>query len=163
MQVWHAPCCVVCSAFSFVVMEDLSIWMSSELCIACSVTAMMSCCSYAVLCAVCMQLDAGHALLCAAVLPVCSCALVCSAVCVALLCCALCCILLCYVCCVRMNSCVVWLAGLPCFQETLLCAGLPCYAVLCPPVRWNRKVIPRGTSPRRMHKIFKSHTIWMAF
>ena len=48
-----------CSALPFVVMEDLSIWMSSEFCAACSVTAIMSCCSYAVLCAVCMQLDAG--------------------------------------------------------------------------------------------------------
>ena len=69
MQFGHALCCVLCSALSFVVMEDLSIWMSSELCTACSVTAIMLCCSYAVLRAVCMQLDAGRALLCAAVLP----------------------------------------------------------------------------------------------
>ena len=55
-------CALFCSALPFVVMEDLSIWMSSELCAACSVATIMSCCSYAVLCAVCMQLDAGHAL-----------------------------------------------------------------------------------------------------
>ena len=91
MQLGHALCCVLCSALPLVVMEDLSIWMSSEFCTACSVTAIMSCCSYAVLCTVCMQLDAGRALLRAAVLPVCSCALVCFAACVAFLCCALCC------------------------------------------------------------------------
>ena len=136
MQFGHALCCVLCSALPFVVMEDLSIWMSSELCTACSFTVVMLCCSYAVLRAVCMQLDAGRALLCAAVLPVCSCALVCSAVCVALLCCALCCILLCYVCCVRMNSCAVWVAGLPCFQgnfvvrwSALLCCAVPSCAL----------------------------------
>ena len=89
MQFGHALCCVLCSALPFVVMEDLSIWMSSELCTACSVTAIMLCCSYAVLCAVCMQLDAGRALLCAAVLPVCSCALVCSAACGTSLLCAM--------------------------------------------------------------------------
>ena len=63
----------------------------------CNCVVLQPCC--AALCAMCMQLGAGRALLCAAVLPVCSCALVCSAVCVALLCCALCCrALLCYVC-----------------------------------------------------------------
>ena len=46
--------------------------MSSELCAACSVTAMMLFCSYAVLCAVCMQLDAGRALLCATGMLLCS-------------------------------------------------------------------------------------------
>ena len=69
MQFGHALCCVLCSALPPVVMEDLSIWMSSELCTACSVTAIIMCCSYAMLCAVCMQLDAGRALLCAAVIP----------------------------------------------------------------------------------------------
>ena len=57
------------------------------------------CCAAAVLCCAVRYMHA--ALLCAAVLPVCSCALVCSTVCVcvALLCCALCCMaLLCYVC-----------------------------------------------------------------
>ena len=66
---------------------------------ACSVAAIVLCCSlqpcFAALCAICA---CGRALLCAAVLPVCSCALVCSAVCGALLCSALCGILLCYVC-----------------------------------------------------------------
>ena len=113
---------------------------------ACSVAAIVLCCSLqpccAALCAMCMQLGAGRALLCAAVLPVCSRALVCSAVCVALLCCALCCILLCYVCCVRMNSCAVWVEVCHAFRETLLCSGLPCCAVLCPTVRWSRRVIP---------------------
>ena len=28
------------------------------------------------------------------------------------------------------------------FREALLCAGLPCCAVLCPAVRWSRRVIP---------------------
>ena len=53
----------------------------------CNCVVLQPCC--AALCAMCMQLGAGRALLCAAVLQVCSCALVCSAVCVALLCCAL--------------------------------------------------------------------------
>ena len=128
MQFGHALCCVLCSALPFVVMKDLSIWMSSELCTACSVTAIMLCCSYAVLRAVCMQLDAGRALLCAAVLPVCSCALVCSAACVALLCCALCCMavlcraVLCVACVLSSRS--VVLGG-------RLCCALLCLAVLC--------------------------------
>ena len=71
----------------------------------CNCVVLQQCC--AALCAMCMQLGAGRALTCAAVLPACSCALVCSAVCVALLCGALCCILLCYVWGVRMNSCAV--------------------------------------------------------
>ena len=145
MQFWHALCCELCSALPFVVMEDLSIWMSSELCAACSVTAMMSFCSYAVLCAVCMQLDAGRALLCAAVLPVCSCALVCSAAFVALLCCALCCMaVLCRaVLCVRVCCLPVCVAALcellvrRAWREALLCAALPCCAVLCSAARWN--------------------------
>ena len=62
----------------------------------CNCVVLQMCCT--ALRAVCMQPGAGRALLCAAVLPVCSCDLVCSAVCVVLLCCALCCILLCYVC-----------------------------------------------------------------
>ena len=145
MQFGHALCCVLCSALPFVVMEDLSIWMSSELCTACSVTAIMSCCSYAVLCTVCMQLDAGRALLCAAVLPVCSCALVCSAACVALLCCALCCMaVLCHaVLCVYV---VFQCAQLCCallvrraWREALLCAALPYCAGLCSAVHWNRQ------------------------
>ena len=145
MQFGHALCCVLCSALPFFVMEDLSIWMSSELCTACPVTAIMSCCSYAVLRAVCMQLDAGRALLCAAVLRVCSCALVCSAACVALLCCALCCmavlcraVLYVRVCCLPV--CVAALCELlvrRAWLEALLCAALPCCAVFCFAVRWN--------------------------
>ena len=139
MQFWHALCCELCSALPFVVMEDSSIWMSSELCTACSVTAITLCCSYAVLCAVCMQLDAGHALLCAAVLPVCSCALVCSAACVALLCCALCCMaVLCRaVLCVRvccLPVCVAKLRCVSCWSVVLggrLCCALLYLAVLC--------------------------------
>ena len=140
-------CALFCSALPFVVMEDLSIWMSSELCTACSVTAIMLCCSYAVLCAVCMQLDAGRALLCAAVLPVCSCALVCFAACVALLCCALCCMaVLCRaVLCVRVCCLPVCVAALcellvrRAWVEALLCAALPCCAVFCSAVYWNGK------------------------
>ena len=140
---------MLCSALPFVVMEDLSIWMSSELCTACSVTAIMSCCSYAVLYSVYMQLDAGHALLCAAVLPVSSSALVCSAACVALLCCALCFMaVLCHaglcvrVCCLPV--CVAALCDLlvrHAWREALLCAALPCCAVFCSAVRWNRREV----------------------
>ena len=145
MQFGHALCCVLCSALPPVVMEDLSIWMSSELCTACSVTAIMLCCSYAVLCAVCMQLDAGRALLCAAVLPVCSCALVCFAACVALFCCALCCtaVLCLAVLCVRVCCLPVCVAALCdllvrcAWREALLYAALPCCAVFCSAVRWN--------------------------
>ena len=137
MQFGHALCCVLCPALPFVVMEDLSIWMKSELCTACSVTAIMSCCSYAVLCAVCMQLDA--------VLLVCSCALGCSAACVALLCCALCCMaVLCRaVLCVRVCCLPVCVAALCelmvrcAWREALLYAALPCCAVFCSAVRWN--------------------------
>ena len=143
MQFGHALCCVLCSALPLVVMEDLSIWMSSELCIACWVTAIMLCCSYAVLCAVCMQLNAGLALL--YYRPVCSCALVCSAACVALLCCALCCMavlcraVLC-VCMCCLPVCVAALCELlvrRAWREALLCAALPCCALLCSAVRWN--------------------------
>ena len=105
----------------------------------------MLCCSYAVLRAVCMQLDAGRALLCAAVLPVCSCALVCFAACVALLCCALCCMaMLCRaVLCVRVCCLPVCVAALCellvrcAWREALLFAALPCCAVFCSAVRWN--------------------------
>ena len=139
MQFGHALCCVLCSALPLVVMEDLSTWMSSELCTACSVTAIMLCCSYAVLCAVCMQLDAGRALLCAAVLPVCSCALVCSAVCVALLCCAASCCAMCVLCSNEQLRCVGRRSAM---LSKKVCCALVCLAVLCCAVRWNRRVIP---------------------
>jgi hypothetical protein len=125
--------CVVCSALLF------------RLNCALRALSLQFCCVAVMLCAVCMQLDAGRALLCAAVLPVCSCALVCSAACVALLCCALCCMaVLCRaVLCVRVCCLPVCVAALcellvrRAWREALLCAALPCCAVFCFAVHWN--------------------------
>ena len=150
---------------------------------ACSVAAIVLCCSCAVLCAVCMQLGAGRILLCAAVLPVCSCAPVCSAACVALLCCALCCMaVLCHA--VLCAYVVFQCAQLCCallvrraWREALLCAALPCCALLCSAVRWNGRDmngkqtqqkrfiwLAKGTSQHRTRtKYSQNQEIWVQF
>ena len=108
----------------------------------CNCVVLQPCC--AVLRAMCMQLGDGHVLLCAAVRPVCSCALVCFGVCVCVCCTSLLCAVLhglavLCVCCVRMDSCAVWVAGLPCFQGNV---AVHWSALPCPAVRWSRIVIP---------------------
>ena len=145
----------------------------------CNCVVLQPCC--AVLCAMCMQLGAGRALLCA---PVCCCTtgvLLCSGVlcghsgmcCTSLLCAVLHGLA---VLCVRVLRSNEQLRCVGCWSAMLsrkLCCALVCLAVLCcallcagvgeeyptEKIMW----LARRTSPCRMHEIFKSHTIWMAF
>ena len=128
MQFGHALRCVLYSALPL------------ELRTACSVTAILLCCSYAVRC-----VHAAGRWACSAVCCCTTGMLLCSGVLCGVLCCALCCMaVLCRaVLCVRVCCLPVCVAALCellvrcAWREALLYAALPCCAVFCSAVRWN--------------------------
>ena len=106
------------------------------------------CCAAAVLCCAARYVHAAGRWACTAVCCSTSSMLLCSGVLCGVCVCVCCTSLLCAVlhglavlcvCCVRMDSCAVWVAGLPCFQGNV---AVHWSALLCPAVRWSRRVIP---------------------